>query len=157
MKTVLFSLIAATSLLSTAPQNPAKPDASSAPRETVVVKAANVKWVDHPSVSGAKMAVQSGDPAKGPAVVLMKFPKGMTVPAHWHTSGETVTVVSGTALFGTSEMVDAAKGTELGAGSYIVIPGNNPHWSIAKEEFVISVAMEKAADFHLCGEKNEKQ
>ena len=30
--------------------------------------------------------------AKGPSVVMMKFPKGTTIPAHWHTSGETVTV-----------------------------------------------------------------
>jgi quercetin dioxygenase-like cupin family protein len=157
VKTVLFSLIVATSLSSLAPQNPAKPDPSSAPKEAVIVKAASVKWVDHPSVPGAKMAVQSGDPAKGPAVVLMKFPKGTTVPAHWHTSGETVTLVSGTAVFGTTDTVDAAKGTELGAGSYVVIPGSNPHWSIAKEEFVISVSTEKAADFHLCGEKSEKK
>jgi quercetin dioxygenase-like cupin family protein len=83
----------------------------------------------------------------------MKFPKGMTIPAHWHTSSETVTVVGGSGTFGSGETVDAAKGTELGAGSYLVIPGKAPHWAVVKEELVISVTLDKPADFHLCGEK----
>lgn len=158
MKTTLLALVMAGSLASTAlqdpvKQDPLKQDPTSAPKETVVVKAANVKWGDHPNVQGAKMAVQSGDPAKGASAVLMKFPKGTTVPAHWHTAGETVTVVSGSAVFGSGETVDAAKGTELGSGSYILVPSKNPHWAIAKEEFVITVAFDKPVDFVLCGEK----
>ncbi len=153
MKTTLFSLILAGSLSSIALQNPAKEAPPSAPKETTVVKTADVKWGDHPFVQGAKLAVQSGDPAKGSAVLLMKFPKGMTIPAHWHTAAETVTIVSGIALLGNGETVDAAKGIEVGPGSYAVIPGKNPHWAIAKEELVFSVTLDKAVDFHLCGEK----
>jgi len=153
MKTALLALILTGSLATTTLQDKPKPEAPVAPKETVVVSAANVKWVPHPSVEGAKMAVQSGDPAKGACVVLMKFPKGMTVPAHFHTANETVTLVSGVAQFGTGETVDAAKATELMPGSYITIPGKNPHWAIAKEEFVISVAMDKASDFMLCAPK----
>lgn len=160
MKTALLSLVVAGSLASTAlqdpvKQDPPKTDPTSAPKETVVVKAASIKWADHPNVAGAKMAVQSGDPTKGSAVVMIKFPKGTSIPAHWHTASETVTIVSGTGVFGTGETVDAAKGTELSAGSYVVIPSKNPHWAIAKEEFVITVAMDKPADFHLCGEKKQ--
>ena len=153
MKTILLSLILAGSVSSIALQNPVKEPLPSAPKETVVVKAADVKWGEHPFVPGAKLSVQSGDPAKGAAVLLMKFPKGMTIPAHWHTAAETVTIVSGIALLGGGETVDAAKATEVGPGSYAVIPGKNPHWAIAKEELVISVTLDKAVDFHLCGEK----
>ncbi|NOT32192.1 MAG: cupin domain-containing protein [Planctomycetes bacterium] len=153
MKATLFALLIAVSLATTAPQDARNPEPQGAPRETVVVSAANVKWGPHPFVEGAKMAVQSGDPSKGPSVLLMKFPKGMTIPAHWHTATETVTLVSGTALLGSGETVDATKGTEIGAGSFAVIPGKNRHWAIAKEEFVISVALDKAADFTPCGEK----
>jgi quercetin dioxygenase-like cupin family protein len=123
------------------------------PKETVVVRAADVKWGDHPFVKGAQMCVQHGDPAKGPSVLLMKFPKGMTIPAHWHTSDEAVTVVSGSAVFGSGETVDASKGTELGVGSYIIIPGTKPHWAVATSELVLTVTLTKAADFHPCGEK----
>lgn len=153
MKTALVALMAAASFATVFPQDPPKPQPQAAPKETVVVRTADVKWGPHPFIEGAKMAVQSGDPSKGPSVLLMKFPKGMTIPAHWHTATETVTVVSGVALLGSGETVDAAKGTEVGSGSFAVIPGKNPHWAIAKEEFVISVALDKAADFTACGEK----
>lgn len=149
MKALVLLLASAGVLAPFALQDPPKPGPVPAP-EVVVVKAANVKWGDHPSVRGAKMCVLSGDPAKGPSVLMMKFPKGLTVPAHWHTSNETVTVVSGTALFGTGEKVDETKATELGSGSYMLIPSKSPHWSIAKEEVVISVALDKPADFNLC-------
>jgi quercetin dioxygenase-like cupin family protein len=128
-------------------RDPPKPPAPAA-REVVAVKAANVKWGDHPFISGGKLCVQSGDPAKGASVLRMKFPKGTTVPAHWHTSDETVTVVSGVGIFGTGELVDASKGTALTAGGCVIIPSKSPHWAIVKEELVITVALEKPADFH---------
>ena len=158
MKTALLSLVIAGSfspivLQDPVKKDPAKPEPVSSPKETVVVKVADIKWVDNPNVAGAKMAVESGDPAKGPAVVMMKFPKGMTVPAHWHTASETVTVISGSGTFGTGETVDASKGTEVSSGCYMIIPSKNPHWAIAKEELVISIALDKPVDFNLCGAK----
>ncbi len=128
----------------------ALPLAGQAPK---LVKAADVAWGPHPFLKGAFLAVQSGDPGTGPSVLLMKFPKGMTIPPHTHTAAETVTLVSGTGLFGGGETVEAAKGAALGHGSFIAIPSGAPHWAIAQEELVISVAMDRAADFHPCGAK----
>ena len=145
MKSVIAVLTAAGVLAGAAIQD--------SPKETVVVRAADVKWGEHPFIKDAKLCVQQGDPAKWPSVLTMKVPKGMTVPAHWHTSDEAVTVVSGSAIFGSGETVDTSKGTELGAGSYIIIPGTKPHWAVAKSEFVITVTLNKPADFHACGEK----
>ena len=142
MKLVLFAILAAVA----APFQAASPD-------PVIVKTADVKWGDHPSVKGAFLAVQSGDPSKGACVLMMKFPKGLTIPAHTHTASEVVTVVSGTALFGSGETIDLSKGAELGAGSFILVPGKSPHWAFAKEEFIITVNFSGAVDFHLCGEK----
>ncbi len=153
MKTALFALLIAGSFAAPVQNEPPQVEPRPAPKETVVVRAADVKWGAHPFIEGAKMAVQSGDPMKGPSVLLMKFPKGMTIPAHWHSASETVTIVSGLALLGTGETVDATKGTEVGPGSFATIPGKNPHWAIAKEELVISVALDKAADFTACGAK----
>ena len=84
---------------------------------------------------------------------MMKFPKGITIPAHTHTANEVVTVVSGTAIFGSGVKADPSKGAELSAGSFILVPGKSPHWAIAKEEFIITVNFSGAVDFHLCGEK----
>lgn len=128
----------------------ALPLVGQAPR---LVKAADVAWGPHPFVKGAFLAVQSGDPGAGPSVLLMKFPKGMTIPPHTHTASETVTLVSGAGLFGGGERVEASKGAALGHGSFIAIPGGAPHWAIAQDELVISVVMDRAADFHPCGGK----
>ncbi len=144
MKTLIVVLGLAGIATAGALQDAAKP--------TVAVKSTDVKWGEHPFIKDAHLCVQGGDPAKGSSVLLMRFPKGMTVPAHWHTSDEVVTVVSGRAIFGSGETVDAAKGVELGVGSYINIPGKNPHWAIVQEELVISVTMTQAADIHICGE-----
>lgn len=143
--TMFAALVIAGIATASAVQDAAKP--------TVVVKAADAKWGDHPFVKGGKLCVMSGDPHAGNSVLMMQFPKGMTIPAHWHTSDEVVTVVSGLAIFGAGEVVDAAKGTEVGPGSYAVIPGKNPHWAIVKEDLVITVTMNLPADFHACGEK----
>src|SRR5690242_5669155 len=141
MKTILTAILVAVALFPRAAQEP------------VVTKAADVKWGDHPSLKGAFLAVQSGDPAKGACVVMTKFRKGLTIPAHTHTASEVVTVISGTAIFGSGVKVDASKGTELGAGSFIQVPAKSPHWAIAKEEFVITVNFSQAVDFHLCEEE----
>jgi quercetin dioxygenase-like cupin family protein len=138
MKIILMAILAGLALSPRAAQDP------------VVTKAADVKWVDHPSIKGGFLAVQSGDPAKGACVVMMKFPKGTVIPAHTHTASEVVTVVSGTAIFGSGVKAEASKGTELGAGSFILVPAKSPHWAIAKEEFIITVNFSQAVDFHLC-------
>jgi quercetin dioxygenase-like cupin family protein len=157
MKTALLFLAlagaAAPSVFQAVLQDAPKPAAPTTPKEIVVVKAASVKWVDHPAVQGAKMCALSADPSKGPSVVLVKFPKGTAIPPHWHTSDEIVTVVSGSGLFGTGETADPAKATELTSGSYITIPGKSAHWANAKDELIISITTDKPNDFHLCSEK----
>jgi len=41
------------------------------------------------------IAVEKGDPTKGPSVILAKFTPGCVAPFHWHTPSETAMVVSG--------------------------------------------------------------
>src|SRR5258706_433643 len=41
------------------------------------------------------LAVESGDPTKGPSVILFKATAGCMFPWHWHTPTEQVMIVSG--------------------------------------------------------------
>jgi quercetin dioxygenase-like cupin family protein len=41
------------------------------------------------------VAVERGDPTKGPSVILARFAPGCVAPFHWHTPSETAMVVSG--------------------------------------------------------------
>jgi quercetin dioxygenase-like cupin family protein len=68
-------------------------------------------------------AVQQGDPAKGPPVLLIKGTAGCKAPWHWHTPNEQVMMVSGR---GQVEM----KGQQpvvLRAGGFAAAPSKHPH------------------------------
>src|SRR3989337_928 len=42
-------------------------------------------------------SVQSGDPSKGPSIILAKTAAGCSVPWHWHTPNEHLMIVTGVA------------------------------------------------------------
>lgn len=56
-----------------------------------------LKWGPCPPFipAGCQIAVLHGDPAKNNADVFFKVPANFTIPAHWHTSPERMTLVSG--------------------------------------------------------------
>jgi len=89
---------------------------------------------------GAELAVLSGDPAKkGHFVIALRGPAGYTIPPHWHSTDEHVTVLSGTFTMGMGDSVDASKGTALTAGGYALMPQRMHHWAMATAPFVIQV------------------
>jgi quercetin dioxygenase-like cupin family protein len=95
--------------------------------KTVLAK--DAPWVDAPGlVKGVKTVLQYGDPAVGPYIILLKFPKGLVNPSHYHTADEAVTILSGTMITGEGEAIDEAKGKAVEAGGYFIIPGKTPHW-----------------------------
>lgn len=100
---------------------------------------ANVKWVEPPTLPGAKLAVLDGDPTKpGLTTYRIWFPANSKVAAHWHPVAENVTVVSGTVYLGLGDKLDPAKGTAYSAGSFFTVPANTRHfaWTGADEAVV---------------------
>jgi quercetin dioxygenase-like cupin family protein len=94
-----------------------------------IVQAKDVPWEDAPGmVKGVKTVLQYGDPKVGPYIILLKFPKGIVNPSHYHTADEAVTILSGTMVTGEGETIDDAKGKDVSAGGYFIIPGRTPHW-----------------------------
>jgi quercetin dioxygenase-like cupin family protein len=82
------------------------------------------KFVSMPNLPDCmKVAVERGDPSKGPSVLLLKFQPGCTIPWHWHTAGETLIIVSGS---GKMQMKD---GQPMPAkqGDFVYLPGKNVH------------------------------
>ncbi len=89
---------------------------------SVVTSAADLKWNDVANFPGVKMAVASGDPAKGAAHFFMKFAAGFAAPVHHHNADHFVTVVAGTMVLN----IDG-KDVKLPAGSYFSFSGKKPH------------------------------
>ncbi|WP_395643616.1 cupin domain-containing protein [Rudaea sp.] len=109
----------------------------------VMFNPADIKWGDTPPAfpHGAKMAVLYGDPARqGMFVVRVKMPPGYIVPAHWHSSDEVVTVVSGSGAFGLGDKFDPKLLHSLSPGSLVVAPARHNHFATTKTGAVIQIS-----------------
>jgi mannose-6-phosphate isomerase-like protein (cupin superfamily) len=81
----------------------------------------DLAWL--PVAHGAERAVLHGDPAHGGSFVLrFRTSYEICVPLHWHRHEEHITVLSGPF----SLSVNGAR-SELGPGSYVVIPAGAHH------------------------------
>ena len=78
------------------------------------------KFMNMPGLPACmSIAVQRGDPSKGPSTLLLKFAPGCVVPWHWHSAAEQLMVVSGR---GKAEMKDG-KAMAMSAGDFAYLPG----------------------------------
>lgn len=62
--------------------------------------------------------ILTGDPAKGPSIIVEKFGPGCAIPWHWHTPNEHVMMVSGTFNF----EIRGQSPVEVTAGDFVFIP-----------------------------------
>jgi len=106
---------------------------------------AELKFVAFPGLpSCAVNAVLSGDPAKGPSIILGKIAAGCTVPWHWHTPTEQLMMVSGTARVETKD----AKPFVLKAGGYAELPPRHVHQFRCVSDCVMYVHADGPFDIH---------
>jgi len=90
------------------------------------------------------MAVESGDPAKGPSVIVFKGTAGCTIPWHWHTPTEHVMIVSGSAKV---EMKGGSSAV-LGPGGYAMMPSKHVHQFTCASACSAFVNSDGAFDIH---------
>ena len=105
--------------------------------------ASKLTWGDAPPAlpTGAQMAVVSGDPGKAAMFkVELKMPAGYAVPAHWHPTDETVTVVSGKLGYGMSAKLDKAKAKWASPGGSVTMKAKHNHWVFANAPATIEVS-----------------
>jgi quercetin dioxygenase-like cupin family protein len=93
----------------------------------------------------ATLAVESGDPSKGPSVILLKGPTGCAIPWHWHTPAEQVMIVSGSAKV---EMRDNGQTSTLGPGGYAMMPSKHVHQFTCTSACAAFVISDAAFDIH---------
>lgn len=89
---------------------------------------------------GAQLAVLAGNPAKpGLFTVRLKTPAGYTIPPHWHSADEHVTVISGTVHLAMGDTLDKTRGNTLSAGGYEVMPAMMHHYAWSEGEAVVQI------------------
>jgi hypothetical protein len=108
----------------------------------IMLQPSEIKWSDAPPnlPAGAKLAVLYGDPSK-PAlfIIRLKLPANYKIPAHWHPTDESVTVLSGSFMMGFGDKLDVTKATAFPIGGFCVTPAKTSHYAFTKKEAVIEV------------------
>jgi len=92
-----------------------------------------------------QIAIESGDPAQGAFVALVKTKAGCTVPWHWHTGGEQLMIVEGTARV---QMKDTGKPVALRAGGFAMMPPHHIHEFKCTEACTFFLYSDQKFDIH---------
>ena len=69
------------------------------------------------------IAVEKGDPTKGPSVILARFAPHCVAPFHWHTPSETAMVASGTL----ETQMKGDKAIVARSGDFVYLPSHHVH------------------------------
>jgi quercetin dioxygenase-like cupin family protein len=104
-----------------------------------------MKFVTVPGLPACALnSVQSGDPTKGPSIILAKVATGCTIPWHWHTPNEHLMMVSGVARV---EMKDVKPFT-LRGGGFAMLPSRHVHQFRCDRDCLFYVYSDAAFDIH---------
>jgi hypothetical protein len=153
-------LIALTAMLIVVGANSPAEEPKSATRVAhMVVLPDDIKWVDGPPglPAGAKIAVLDGDPTKsgGHFTMRAKLPDGYTVPPHWHSVDEVVTVIEGSLGIGLGEKLDKSKVRYMPAGTFMKMNKGEKHYAIAKGETIIQINSPGPFDINYVNEADD--
>ena len=99
--------------------------------DMVVARPDSLKWGNAPSAlpKGARLAVIYGNPGDAdPYVIRVKVPAGYQLPAHWHSTAESLTVLSGAVNVGMGDKLDRKASTKLEVGGFTYLPAKMNHF-----------------------------
>jgi quercetin dioxygenase-like cupin family protein len=99
--------------------------------------------------SPVEAALLWGDPATGPAAVLVRFPAGFSEPLHSHSSTYRAVLVKGE--FKSRGSDGSEPETVYGPGSFVLQPGGEVHaeMNVGDDELVALVHFDGPVDFVL--------
>lgn len=112
------------------------------PKEFNFINPENILWKSFPAFPDkVKLAILVGNPAKPePFIVRVKVPNGEKIMPHIHPEDRIYNVISGVFYIGIGDSFDETKLVAYPPGAVIILPGNTPHFHLAKSgEYVTQV------------------
>ena len=106
------------------------------------INSENILWNSFPAFPDkVKLAILVGNPIKNePFIIRVKVPNGEKIMPHTHPEDRIYTVISGVFYIGIGKEFDETKLKAYPPGSVIVLPGNTPHFHLAKSgEYITQV------------------
>ena len=126
----------------------------------ILVQADKVKWGAAPPAlpPGAQISVLEGDPGQKGAVTLrLQFPANYSIPPHWHSMTERVTVLSGTLQVGMGDTLDRHRSQALHAGGFVSLPAKMHHYAWTEIPTVVQIALEGPFDIFYVNPADDPQ
>jgi quercetin dioxygenase-like cupin family protein len=92
------------------------------------------------------IAVERGNPAAGPSVILAKFAPGCVAPYHWHTPSETAMMVSGSLEL----QMKGDKASVAHHGDFVYLPPHHVHRATCRGSVpcLVFLSSDGAFDIH---------
>ena len=115
----------------------------------VLVPADKLQWGSAPPhlPPGAQVSVLEGNPAAPGAVTLrLRFPANYSIPPHWHSMTERVTVLSGTLHVGMGDRLDRQASQALEPGGFVSLPAKMHHFAWTATPTVVQITLEGPFD-----------
>ena len=125
-----------------------------------IVPADKVQYAAAPPIlpAGAQLAVLEGNPAeKGTVVMRLKLPANYKIPAHWHSTAEAVTVLSGTFNVGMGDKLMEKESQALAQGGFLYLPAKMRHYAWTSSPTVIQLNLEGPFDLNYVDPNDNRQ
>jgi hypothetical protein len=126
----------------------------------VLVPADKIKWGPAPAAlpPGAQISVLEGDPGrKGDVTLRLQFPAGYSVPPHWHSMTERVTVLSGTLQVGMGDTLDRRHSEALQPGGFASLPAKMHHYAWTATPTVVQISLQGPFDIFYVNPDDDPQ
>ena len=124
--------------------NPAATHGSNTPPHAMHAKYDDLKWQSMIPELGAdspQAAILHVDPKTQATQLLIRLPKRMQVPTHWHSANETHMVIKGTMVF-----EHGGERHELGPGGFNYLPARIHHQAWSSDDALVFITVDSAWD-----------
>jgi quercetin dioxygenase-like cupin family protein len=120
--------------------------ADPAQRHAMNARLDDLKWqaiVPELGADSPQVAVLRVDPRTQATQLLIRVPKAMHVPMHWHTANETHTMIKGTMVF-----EHDGQRHELGPGGFNYLPARTPHQAWSSDDALVFITVDSGWDIN---------
>jgi quercetin dioxygenase-like cupin family protein len=149
LKTWTLSFLVAFALPAQSPthQHPASASQDGeSPKQAVSRQYEDLKWQPIAPELGAdspQVAILRVDPKTQATQLLIRVPKQMHVPMHWHSANETHTMIKGSMVF-----EHEGQRHELGPGGFNYLPARMQHQAWSSDDALVFITVDSAWDIN---------
>jgi quercetin dioxygenase-like cupin family protein len=140
----LFAALSISAPLSAQHHQTAESQAGNANQPAMGLRYEDLKWqpiVPELGADSPQVSILRVDPKTQATQLLIRLPKAMHVPMHWHSANETHTVIRGTFVF-----EHEGRQHELGPGGFNYLPARMHHQAWATDDSLVFITVDSGWD-----------